>query len=196
MTIYNYCLCDNCKLKSILICSNCNECICLYCLNNNFNHKKCVKNTIYNIEKISYNCQNNHYNMITDKIAVGDCYSSYNDFNIIINLFGEFNGCKSDQAILIEENNKKIYNVGLIDKPEYKENALIFINFLIPKLINYENEKILFHCHSGVSRSATFAIAYLMKKHKLTKDKAFDLVKSKRSIINPNYGFMKILDEI
>ena len=194
MAIYNYCQCNNCKLKNnILICNDCNACICLYCINK-FNHT-CIK-TKCNIKKLSNKCQNNHYDMINNKIAVGDCYSSYDDFNVIVNLFGEFNGCKSDQVILVEENNKKIYKVGLIDKSEYKDDALIFINFLIPRLMNDKDEKILFHCHSGVSRSATFAIAYLIKMYKLTKDEALNLVKSKRSIINPNYGFMKILDEI
>ena len=53
--------------------------------------------------------------------------------------------------------------------------------------------KILFHCYAGVSRSATFAIAYLMKTNMITVDKAYELVKMKRNMINPNKGFMEAL---
>ena len=53
--------------------------------------------------------------------------------------------------------------------------------------------KILFHCYAGVSRSATFAIAYLMKTNMIIVDKAYELVKMKRNMINPNKGFMEAL---
>ena len=49
---------------------------------------------------------------------------------------------------------------------------------------------ILVHCNKGVSRSATFVIAYLMKKNDLTVDKALEYVKSKREIVSPNEAFI------
>ena len=51
----------------------------------------------------------------------------------------------------------------------------------------------LVHCKLGVSRSTTFVIAYLMKYSNLTTDEAFAFVKSKRSSIKPNDGFMRQL---
>ena len=51
----------------------------------------------------------------------------------------------------------------------------------------------LVHCKLGISRSATFVIAYLIKHEKLTADEAFDFVKKKRISIRPNNGFMKQL---
>jgi protein tyrosine phosphatase len=199
MARVNYGLCNDCKLKKdFLVCADCCVCICLDCLNK-YNHdlcKKCKKNATCNMHKKCYDCQIGHYNMITKSVAVGDCESSYDEFDIIVNLFGEFNGSYLDEIVFVEENNKKIYNVGLIDKSKYKDNALALIKYLIPELMTYSNKKILFHCYAGVSRSATFAIAYLMKKHKLTKDEAFNLVKTKRPAIYPNYGFLKILDEL
>ena len=50
-------------------------------------------------------------------------------------------------------------------------------------------EKILIHCHMGVSRSATVAIAYFLQKHNCTFDEAFALTASKRPFICPNNGF-------
>ncbi|XP_068201873.1 dual specificity protein phosphatase MPK-4-like isoform X2 [Palaemon carinicauda] len=52
---------------------------------------------------------------------------------------------------------------------------------------------VLVHCFFGVSRSTTLVISYLMKKHKLTLDEAFQRVKSKRRCVGPNSGFLKQL---
>ena|SRR5581483_2298797 len=55
------------------------------------------------------------------------------------------------------------------------------------------NKKVYIHCQMGISRSPTIVIAYLMKKHKWTRDKSLNYVKSKRPIIAPNTSFMKYL---
>lgn len=52
---------------------------------------------------------------------------------------------------------------------------------------------VLVHCYFGVSRSATVIIAYLMKKYKITYHEAFEQVKSRRSIVFPNQGFVSQL---
>ena len=57
-----------------------------------------------------------------------------------------------------------------------------------------KNEKILVHCHAGISRSATIVIAYLMRKNKWSRDQALNFVKLKRIIVNPNIDFMKALE--
>ena len=55
------------------------------------------------------------------------------------------------------------------------------------------NKNVLVHCHAGVSRSATILIAYFMRKNKISYQEAFDFVKSKRSIIGPNFDFRDAL---
>jgi protein-tyrosine phosphatase len=66
-----------------------------------------------------------------------------------------------------------------------------------------ENKKVLVHCRMGVSRSATFVIAYLMnygvdikKIQKMNYDDAFTYVKKRRVNINPNLGFTLALQKL
>lgn len=52
---------------------------------------------------------------------------------------------------------------------------------------------VLIHCMMGVSRSASLVIWYLMTRGNLTLTEAYNLVKQKRPIINPNRGFVEQL---
>lgn len=52
------------------------------------------------------------------------------------------------------------------------------------------NEKVLVHCHAGMSRSVTIILAYLMKYYHHTLDSAYEFVKERKSNISPNFGFM------
>lgn len=56
-----------------------------------------------------------------------------------------------------------------------------------------EGRNVIVHCAAGVSRSATVVIAYLIRKHQWVFDEAFSFVKSKRSLISPNSGFIAAL---
>lgn len=49
---------------------------------------------------------------------------------------------------------------------------------------------VLVHCHAGVSRSATIVLYFIMKIKKWSLEDSYRYLKSKRSIINPNKGFM------
>lgn len=49
---------------------------------------------------------------------------------------------------------------------------------------------VLVHCRMGISRSATLVIAYIMRKYKCGYEKAFNKVKDRRKIVNPNSGFV------
>jgi protein-tyrosine phosphatase len=42
----------------------------------------------------------------------------------------------------------------------------------------------------GISRSASLVIAYLMRRYKYGYEKAYNKVKDRRKIINPNPGFV------
>lgn len=50
-------------------------------------------------------------------------------------------------------------------------------------------EGVLVHCFAGISRSPTIVCAYLMKKYALPYQTAFEAVRSKRCIVDPNFAF-------
>eukprot|EP01066_Platyproteum_vivax_P008106 Platyproteum_vivax@DN3331_c0_g1_i1.p1 len=52
---------------------------------------------------------------------------------------------------------------------------------------------VLVHCRSGISRSASVVLAYLVCEQKFSLHNAFFHVRHKRSIISPNIGFMEQL---
>ena len=53
-----------------------------------------------------------------------------------------------------------------------------------------EGERVLVHCHAGMSRSVTVILAYLMKFYNHTLDSAYEHVKQIKSDISPNFSFM------
>jgi protein-tyrosine phosphatase len=127
-----------------------------------------------------------HYTLITPTVAIGDIYSSYKDFDLIVNLS---NNAKAEIGKIYIENN--IIHIGLIDRPDQKECCKKLIDEIIPYLLENKEKKILFHCNSGKSRSAIFAIiflSYLLSKHPLEILKDIKFVK-------PNDGFIEILKE-
>ncbi|XP_034949436.1 dual specificity protein phosphatase MPK-4 isoform X2 [Chelonus insularis] len=65
------------------------------------------------------------------------------------------------------------------------EDSYQFINYALQ-----DGGKVLVHCYFGVSRSATLVIAYIMKKHEMNYDDAFEFVKAKRRFVGPNPGFI------
>lgn len=52
---------------------------------------------------------------------------------------------------------------------------------------------VLVHCLAGISRSVTITVAYLMHKCSLSLNDAFNLVRSRKSNVAPNFHFMEQL---
>jgi protein-tyrosine phosphatase len=59
-----------------------------------------------------------------------------------------------------------------------------------------EGGKVYIHCMSGISRSVTLTIAYLLTKNtEMSVSEALHEVKARRTVANPNAGFMKQLEQ-
>ena len=68
---------------------------------------------------------------------------------------------------------------------EYFDQAYTFISQAIEK-----NERVLVHCVAGISRSPAIVISFLMRYAHMKMNDAYQLVKTKRSIVCPNLNFM------
>lgn len=71
---------------------------------------------------------------------------------------------------------------------KYLERAYEFI-----KAHHDRDLPVLIHCAAGMSRSATVAAYYMMRKYGLSTLQALALLKSRRAIIRPNDGFLQEL---
>lgn len=67
-------------------------------------------------------------------------------------------------------------------------------DFIENALKKDEQNRVLVHCNAGISRSASFVIAYLLQKRMFKRYKdAYNYVKKARPVIEPNRGFEKQL---
>jgi len=78
------------------------------------------------------------------------------------------------------------------DSPLQDINANGILCHLVKLIDTYINcgKQVLVNCWAGVSRSTTIVLAYLIYKNKWSVQDALSFVRSKRPIVNPNYGFI------
>jgi len=138
-----------------------------------------------------------NYNMITDKVAIGNHLSSYEPFDVIVNLCFPENRMEHRQILISQLHNKTVITVGIHDSPD--EDMLALLIKIMPHLVQLyrsnPNMRILFHCYAGVSRSSSVAIAYLMVVYNFPLRRALEMAQTRRPIVKPNPGFIKALQE-
>ncbi|XP_020904243.1 dual specificity protein phosphatase 14 isoform X2 [Exaiptasia diaphana] len=93
----------------------------------------------------------------------------------------------------MRERQYKIPVESMMVEIEDSNDANIMVHFdkvadKIDRVMKHKG-KVLVHCISGVNRSSTLVIAYLMKYHNMTLKNAYSLVKQKRPMIGPKPGF-------
>jgi protein-tyrosine phosphatase len=145
------------------------------------------------------------YSLIEPHIFIGNVHCVIGNYGM------------GDPPILYDEDIKVV--ISALTKKEYESNEITEIDFLnidwhpyiidddeeenishnffeVHKIISeaVQNKKnVLVHCAAGMSRSATLVLAYLMIENRWSYNEAYQLVKSKRPIIEPNSGFVKQL---
>jgi protein-tyrosine phosphatase len=139
-----------------------------------------------------------HFSLIDPMFAIGDIDSSYYPFDVIVNLAYPTNGVKSHEinVSFLPQTKQLFIKVGIYDLPG--EPMTDLLRTLVPYLLKVVEThrgrvRILFHCHAGISRSSTVAIAFYSKLKGYTVDTSLQFIKSKRPIIQPNDGFMLAL---
>jgi protein-tyrosine phosphatase len=198
-----YCLCAVCGENSTKYCKDCYKNLCIKCMEKDINfvvrkHNVCLEchDNICCYKNICYKCDILPYHMITENIGLGSSSSSYNDFDVILNVNFPENNTKENDITVQKINNKTIIHVGLLDNVNNDKIALDFLKKIIPVIYKLYNDKnILFHCFAGISRSSMFVVAYLSYSLKITIQEAHDMVKSKRRFIEINSGFIEALKE-
>ena len=99
--------------------------------------------------------------------------------------------CAADFCENVYEQENKFTYLSFYLKDHVLENIeCIFYECI--KFIESVREKggrVLVHCIQGISRSVSIVMAYIIFTKKLSYDKAFNLVQSKREISSPNFGF-------
>jgi protein-tyrosine phosphatase len=140
-----------------------------------------------------------HFHMITDKVAIGDYTTSYDNFDVIFNFNYPYNG--ATLGVIDTELDydcgaiqQTLYKIGLLDTTIYSDMLMEIFIKLIPFLIESKGKRILFHCYAGISRSTTAAILYFILTTDMSLDEIYRLITSKRSHVNPNPTFRRIIE--
>lgn len=199
---------DSCTIcgdiNNINLCNDCHKYMCEKCVLSKDKtpfvikeHTKCIECSleICCFKTVCYKCDVNPCHMITDTIAVGSCESDYKEFDVVINLNYPENNVKENNISFYKKNGKLMLCFGLIDSEKNEKEALYGMIEIIPILDKYyRDKKILFHCFTGMSSSAAFAVSYLCYSKGMKVNDAYDLIKSKRKFVKINKGFMKAID--
>lgn len=108
-----------------------------------------------------------------------------NDIKVILNVASE--------VPLYSNCDIKTYKIYLNDSPLQDILPILQYTYSIIDEAIKNRKNILVHCYAGISRSASIVIAYLIMKYGISLQDVYNYVKSKRNIINPNYGFIEQL---
>ena len=84
-------------------------------------------------------------------------------------------------------------HIPIVDHPSVNILKHIhFVNEFIQRAVD-ENKNVYIHCAAGISRSASFVIAYLMQRDKKKFDQVFSRISKQRSVVDPNWRFILCL---
>jgi predicted protein tyrosine phosphatase len=123
-------------------------------------------------------------------VAADAGFIKENAITRVVKLFADDSTYYGGDARLPGVNYLVLPIVDAVDE-DIKTAAVAAVRFIQEGLLH--NEIILVHCHAGVSRSATVVLLYLMVVRRCSLQNALALLRSIRSVVNPNPGFMAFL---
>lgn len=95
----------------------------------------------------------------------------------------------NDITILKYQNSKNDYNELLGSYNLYNNKPMIEIGYHFINTAIKSKQNVLIHCMAGISRSVSLTTYFIMKKYCLNFDDAYQFIKNKRQIANPNHSF-------
>lgn len=148
------------------------------------------------------------YSQITDNIFIGNVYSAIGNYKTMEEDVLDTLNIKVVMSVLSEEEYED-YMITGNDFPNLEWHRFIIhddtdelisdffhtVRFIIKRAI-VNNKKVFVHCAGGISRSPSFVIAFLMIENEWNYEEAYNYVKKKRNIIEPNVGFIKQLKQL
>ncbi|KAI8893935.1 protein-tyrosine phosphatase-like protein [Globomyces pollinis-pini] len=131
--------------------------------------------------------------IIDDFLYLSSCFACnqqhldrYDIKNVIRMGWGFQNDC--DETI-------KFYDYAIGDSPNAPIHQLLDAVTDIIETCRLNGERVLVHCHAGVSRSSTIVLAYLIRYKQMSLYDAWNQSYKIRPIIRPNRGFAMALKE-
>lgn len=83
----------------------------------------------------------------------------------------------------------KYLRIAVVDEPEADLREHWDETYRFLDRAQRDGGSVLVHCKMGVSRSASTVLAYLMKAKGWSLTEAFDTIKARRPVVQPNEGF-------
>lgn len=124
---------------------------------------------------------------IIPNLFLGDKQIAINNIDsmiTIVNCANEICDTRFDYKISLYDGNNVVDSKSMDDFVKNMNDAVDYIHTQLEHKII-----VLVHCMAGVSRSAAVVTYYLIKHKGYTFDKAYDLLKSKRPIVNLHKWF-------
>lgn len=139
----------------------------------------------------------NSYDEVYPGIFLGDRRAAMDKENLkVLGITHVINCSQGQRSIFVNTDAKfykdmgiKFYGIKATDTESFDISKYFRPTANIIHQALEKGGKLLVHCVSGVSRSATIVIAYLMLKRRMTFKEAIKTVREKRRIC-PNDGFM------
>jgi len=142
---------------------------------------------------------------IKNGIFIGNAHSVIGNYNTREDSFLDEHNIKVVISAITEEEYED-YMIAKEDFPNIEWTRLVVDDDKDEKISQYffdihkviseavsKNKNIIVHCAAGMSRSATLVIAYLMIENRWHYEEAYNFIKKRRPIIQPNIGFIKQL---
>ena len=156
---------------------------------NNFSEKENFENHKY--IKSSRNNLNEDYCIIIENFLYLSNYKAASDINLLKKLDIKYIiNCSGDDCNNVASNFINYLTLNLKDNTNENIECIFYLCYDFIHKCKMENKKILIHCYQGISRSVSIVISYLMINNRINCDEAFNFVKKKRLIANPNLGFL------